>query len=76
MGETALWWDGVLVIGDALIHVAPYGFAMLPEKYCADAKAGRESLKKLLRYPVEVMTFAHGMPIVAGARERLAGVVG
>jgi hypothetical protein len=75
-GETALWWDGVLVMGDALIHVAPYGFAMLPEKYCADAKAGRESLKKLLRYPVEILTFAHGLPIVARARERLAGVAG
>jgi glyoxylase-like metal-dependent hydrolase (beta-lactamase superfamily II) len=75
-GETALWQDGVLLMGDALIHAEPYGFAMLPEKYCEDAKAGRESLKKLLRYPVEIVVFAHGLPIVARARERLAGVIG
>jgi hypothetical protein len=75
-GETGLWWDGVLVVGDALIHVAPYGFAMLPEKYCEDVKAGRKSLRKLVRYPVEIVTFAHGLPIVARARERLAGLVG
>lgn len=74
-GETALWREGVLVIGDALIHVAPYGFSMLPGKYCSDAEAGRESLRKLTRYPVEVITFAHGLPIVARARERLAGVI-
>jgi hypothetical protein len=71
-GETAYWRDGLLVMGDALIHVEPYGFAMLPAQYCEDAKAGRVALRKLLRLPVEVMTFAHGLPLVTGARERLA----
>jgi len=74
-GETALWLGGVLILGDALINSAPYGFSMLPDKYCADAKAGRESLKKLLRFPAEVLTFAHGLPIVSQAAERLAGLL-
>ena len=74
-GEMAFWRQGVLIVGDALIHAAPYGFSVLPAKYCEDAEAGRESLKKLLRYPVEILMFAHGLPIVARARERLAGLV-
>jgi glyoxylase-like metal-dependent hydrolase (beta-lactamase superfamily II) len=75
-GETAFWREGVLIAGDALIHLPPYGFSMLPDKYCADPKKGRESLKKLLRLPVETLAFAHGLPIVANARERLAGLLG
>ena len=74
-GETALWWDGVLIMGDALIHAPPYGFAVLPEKYCGDYDKGRVELRKLLGYRVEILMFAHGLPIVARARERLAGVV-
>lgn len=74
-GEMAFWRQGVLIVGDALIHAAPYGFSVLPAKYCEDAGKGKESLKKLLRYPVEILMFAHGLPIVARARERLAGLV-
>jgi hypothetical protein len=75
-GETAFWLDGLIIVGDALINIAPYGFSILPDKYCEDPKRARESLKKLLRFPVEILTFAHGLPIVSQARERLAGVVG
>jgi len=74
-GEAAFWLSGLLVLGDALLNIAPYGFSILPEKYCADAKLGRQSLGKLLRFPVEVMTFAHGLPMVTDARERLAGLL-
>jgi hypothetical protein len=74
-GETALWWRDVLLMGDALINLPPYGFSMLPRKYCEDAEAGAESLKKLLRLPVEALTFAHGLPLVTQARERLAEVI-
>jgi hypothetical protein len=74
-GETAFWIDGLLVVGDALINTAPYGFAILPDKYCDDPKLARESLKKLLRFPVQIMAFAHGLPIVSQAGERLAGLL-
>lgn len=74
-GETALWWNRVLLMGDALINVPPYGFTMLPRKYCEDAEAGAESLKKLLGLSVETVTFAHGLPLVSQARERLAELI-
>ena len=74
-GEIALHADGALHVGDALIHLAPLGFAPLPEKYCTDAKQMRASLGKLLRFPFEVLTFAHGLPLVSQARQRLAEIL-
>ena len=74
-GEAALAGDDFLIFGDALIHAPPFGFAILPEKYCTDQKAGRASLRKLLQFPVEVLIFAHGLPIVSRARERLAALI-
>lgn len=71
-GEIALQRGDVVHLGDALIHLPPYGFALLPDKYCADPHEMRQALGKLLRIPFEVMTFAHGLPIVAHARQRLA----
>jgi hypothetical protein len=70
-GEIALLHDGILVMGDALIHLDPQGFSVLPEKYCSDPKTGRASLRKLLRLSFEVMTFAHGPPLVREPRRRL-----
>jgi glyoxylase-like metal-dependent hydrolase (beta-lactamase superfamily II) len=74
-GETALWWQDVLLLGDALINLPPYGFTMLPRKYCEDAEAAANSLKKLLRFPVETLTFAHGLPLVSQTRQRLADLI-
>lgn len=62
-------------MGDALIHVDPHGFAILPERYCDDAPRARESLKRLLHPPTEVLMFAHGLPIVSRAGERLAALL-
>lgn len=70
-GEIAIHFADTLVIGDALINFEPYGFALLPPKYCADAKMMRRSLAKLLDYSFERMLFAHGLPILASARDRL-----
>jgi hypothetical protein len=73
-GETAIHLaagDGTMVIGDALINFEPYGFALLPAKYCSNFKLMRRSLSKLLDYSFERMLFAHGMPILSRARERL-----
>ena len=73
-GETAIHLaagDGTMVIGDALINFEPYGFALLPAKYCSNFKLMRRSLSKLLDYSFERMLFAHGLPILSRARERL-----
>jgi len=74
-GEIALHAGGALHVGDALIHLAPHGLALLPEKYCTDARELRASLGKLLRFPFEVLTFAHGLPLVAQARPRLVALL-
>lgn len=73
-GEIALYYEaagGTLVVGDALINFEPYGFGLLPAKYCRDFKLMRQSLPKLLDYAFERMLFAHGTPILSGARARL-----
>jgi len=67
---------GTLIIGDALINFEPYGFALLPAKYCSNAKLMGRSLLKLLDYSFERIFFAHGTPILSGARQRLAELLG
>ena len=74
-GEIALHGGGMLHVGDALIHLPPAGFTPLPEKYCSNAREMRVSLGKLLRFPCEVLTFAHGLPLVSQARQRLADLL-
>ena len=75
-GEIALHRGDYLLVGDALINLPPHGFAMLPEKYCENAKLARASLQKLLALSFNLITFAHGLPIVSGARERLETLLG
>jgi metallo-beta-lactamase superfamily protein len=73
-GEIAIHFaasGGTMVIGDALINFDPYGFALLPAKYCSNFKLMRRSLPRLLDYSFERILFAHGMPILSRARERL-----
>ena len=73
-GEIALYHpadNGTLIVGDALINVEPYGFTFLPGKYCSNEKEMRQSLRKLLACRAERMLFAHGMPILSGASDRL-----
>lgn len=69
-GETA-WSNGsTLVLGDALIHLD--GLALLPDKYCSDARRLRKAVKVLGDERFERMTFAHGEPLTVSARARLA----
>ncbi len=75
-GEIALHSAaGAVHLGDALIHVEPLGFALLPDKYCADARELRRSLGKLLRFEFELLSFAHGLPLAAKARSRLESLL-
>lgn len=64
-----------VVIGDALINFGPHGFDFLPAKYCSDARQLRKSLRKLLEFSFERMMFAHGNPIIRGARNRLEALL-
>jgi glyoxylase-like metal-dependent hydrolase (beta-lactamase superfamily II) len=62
---------GTMVLGDALINFEPHGFGFLPAKYCLNARMMRRSLRKLLDYAFDRMFFAHGTPILSGARARV-----
>src|SRR6266581_1533290 len=64
-----------LIVGDALINFEPYGFTFLPAKYCSNEKEMRRSLRKLLAYKAERMLFAHGLPILSGATDRLQALL-
>lgn len=66
---------GVMIVGDALIHLPSHGFTVLPDKYCDNAKELRRSLAALLEWEFGVMLFAHGEPIMRGARARLAALL-
>ena len=73
-GEIALHYapdGGTVIVGDALINFEPYGFTFLPAKYCSNQKQMRRSLRKLLDHKAERILFAHGMPILSDASERL-----
>ena len=73
-GEVAIYCEaheGTFILGDALINFEPYGFALLPEKYCSNLKTMCDSLSKLLDYSFERLLFAHGTPILSGARRCL-----
>jgi hypothetical protein len=74
-GEIALHSSadgGTLVIGDALINMGSYGFTFLPAKYRENHKLMRRSVRVVLDFDFERMLFAHGLPIVTDARQRLA----
>ena len=63
---------GTLVMGDALINFEPHGFTLLPAKYCVARKQMVRSLRRLLDLRFKRIFFAHGVPILTRARDRLA----
>ena len=71
--ETAYHAPGVLVIGDAVTNLD--GLQVLPEKYCADLPLLLNSLRAIRPLQFEVACFAHGLPIVGQARQKLADIV-
>jgi glyoxylase-like metal-dependent hydrolase (beta-lactamase superfamily II) len=62
---------GTLVVGDALINLAPHGLMLLPDKYCTDPLLLKRSLRVLLGLPVKRIFFAHGAPILSSAQSLL-----
>lgn len=73
-GETAFFYEGILILGDALINLEPEGLRLLPEKYCEDKKSARRSLQALKALTPDILCFAHGNPIVQNADERLSAL--
>ena len=71
VGAGELHPGNVLVLGDAVVNVVPVGFGFLPDKYCQDPRVLRESVGKLLRFDFELLTFAHGAPLVVGSKDKL-----
>ena len=67
---------GLVVVGDALLHMGSQGFAVLPDKYCENPKALRRSLAGLAERRFATMAFAHGDPLVGRADERLRALLG
>ena len=72
-GETAYLGPNVLVVGDALVNLD--GLQILPEKYCENLALLRESLQILSSLSFDIICFAHGLPIVGKARERVAAIL-
>ena len=72
-GETAYFHHptGTLVVGDALIHLAPHGLMFLPDKYCTDPVLLKKSLRGLAGLPIRRIFFAHGDPILQDGAERI-----
>ncbi len=77
-GEVAFYrpdGGGLVVVGDALIHMGSHGFAVLPDKYCENAKELRRSLARLAEREFSTLIFAHGEPLVGKADERLRALL-
>lgn len=77
-GEVALYrsdGDGLLIVGDAVINLPSFPPGLLPDKYCTDPRLLRRSVTAVLDRPFSKMLFAHGEPLLAGARARLAGML-
>ncbi|MCS7063018.1 MAG: hypothetical protein NZM04_03045 [Methylacidiphilales bacterium] len=77
LGETAYYIPASqsLILGDALVHLPQTGFTYLPDKYCRDSHQLKESSRALLELDVSIICFAHGMPIVQKAADRLKNLI-
>lgn len=73
-GETAYLTSGVLVMGDAVVNLD--GLEILPDKYCENPRLLRESLRVISSLDFQMVCFAHGLPLVEQAKEKLVALVG
>lgn len=72
-GETAYLANGVLLLGDAVVNLD--GLQVLPDKYCENPRLQRESLQVIPSLEFQIACFAHGLPVIEGAREKLSALV-
>lgn len=62
----------LVVLGDAIVHLAGRPLEVLPDKYCSDPAALRRALHELVARPFERALFAHGNPLPSAASRRIA----
>lgn len=65
----------LVVFGDAVIHLPGRGLELLPDKYCADPRALRESMARFLARPFSRALLAHGEPLLEEASTRIAALL-
>jgi glyoxylase-like metal-dependent hydrolase (beta-lactamase superfamily II) len=73
-GETAYYarsGGGIVLLGDTLMNQRDKGLTLLPEPYIEDKKQAVKSLHRLLNLNFNIITFAHGDPIVQNARNEI-----
>jgi glyoxylase-like metal-dependent hydrolase (beta-lactamase superfamily II) len=76
-GEIALFdrVRRILVVGDAVVGNPPGRLALLPERVIDDPPLLRASLHRALALDFDAIVVGDGVPILAGARERLRELV-
>lgn len=76
-GEVALHWPerGILFVGDAVIGTPPGHLSLLREAVLDDPARLRASVESLLALDFDTLLVGDGVPILAGAHERLAELV-
>jgi hypothetical protein len=75
-GEVALYHPaGSIHFGDAVVNLESTGLDFLPEKYCLNLAQLKTSLRALEGRRANIMTFAHGLPIVTGTQSRFDALI-
>jgi glyoxylase-like metal-dependent hydrolase (beta-lactamase superfamily II) len=67
--------EGIAMVGDAIVNLPGCEFSLLPAKYAWNERRNRESLRKLIDFPLEILIFAHGSPIRGKIGEKLEGLL-
>ena len=77
-GEVALHWPErrILIVGDCVIGKPPGRCGVLAEKVMDDPPRLRRSVRNLLALEFDTLIVGDGVPILHGAKERLAELVG
>jgi glyoxylase-like metal-dependent hydrolase (beta-lactamase superfamily II) len=75
-GEIALYdQSGRVHFGDAVVNLESTGLCLLPEKYCSDPVQLKKSVAALGGLKADVITFAHGVPLVELSEDGLDLIV-
>jgi glyoxylase-like metal-dependent hydrolase (beta-lactamase superfamily II) len=75
-GEIALYdQSGRIHFGDAVVNLESTGLCLLPEKYCSNPAQLKNSVAALGGLKADVITFAHGVPLVGQFKDGMDLIV-